>query len=268
MLKKNIAFCETVGLPRILLLLCLAFLPVTVVASVPVRVTQAEFSTYERLQYPTEPADPSPVMTNGRSLVANAPFSDYFQAYDRGYTPTGGWLDPYHLYYGGATSSWFHVSVTTRAQSGQAYAYAISDVTFSPLFDDVANITLELSGSLLTWSEGFASLRDVTLDRGLWCYEWAWGGTLPLGGGGRPEPYLTYDTSGGLPWWLGPFSTPDTALTYGHEYQLVMYTQTVANGDREQAAFNALGIEIIPEPSAIALIGLGTTALLLARRRR
>lgn len=245
--------------------------PGVALSAVPVQVTQAEFTIYGHLSYPSGPY-PSTVWSNyTTSLVANSPISEYVERYESGYTPTG---DPYrdqffHIY-AGAASDWFQVSVATGegSQDGYAEAYVISEITFSPISTSVGDLTIN-TGPERFWNAGFASLLDVTLNHPMWLWyfvsyyvpQWA----------GRPEPYLTYDTKGTLSTNGWPYLAPvvqETALTEGHEYRLVTYVECNAYGDSEEAFMNVLGVQIVPEPSSRTLLGLGSLALATWRRRR
>jgi hypothetical protein len=207
---------------------------------------------------------------DSRSLVANAPISDYMRGENYSLLPDDPYYDMYRVS-SGAASDRFNVSAGTYEgpKWGHAWAHAISDITFSPQSDEVANLTLgaTVSGNWYYYTAGFVSLVDLTSAQPLWYYAW----NSPGSGTGRPEPSWNYDIRGTIPLASNnnpAFVTQETSLTEGHQYELVMYSACDANGDWEGLSMNVLGLEVIPEPSSLTLLGLGSLALVIVNRRK
>lgn len=250
--------------------LALVLMPAIPSPAVPLEITQAEFTTY--LQISVSPdALPGSLPTNySRFLFASSPTSDYVEGVHYGVPPDNPYYDQFRVI-SEATSDWSNVSVYTREGSklGSALAYAISDISFSPLSDEAANVTIEVAGHgrYETYSEGFVSLVDLTLVQPLWYYQWTGlGGDLRRGGQERPEPYLSYNIAGSID--VSVFNNPavvtqETAFTAGHSYRLVMYAASDANGDDGGVLMR---VSIIPEPGSFTLLALGSLALVVMLR--
>ena len=263
MLKISTAFCGSANFTRLSLPLCLAILPFTFVASaaVPIRVTEAEFSTYLTMRV-GDLGNPGVWYTNFNSLVGSSPISDYMEDVEPSY-PSPGWI------LAGATSQWFQVSTRTSEgpRIGSSHAYGICDITFAPTSAEVADVILErqLGGQADFWSSGFVSLVDLTLNQPLWYCDW--GNYLVTYG--RPEPDLSYEIRESFPFGLGTMSLiQSTEFSEDHLYKLVLLAGCDANGDAESVILNVLGLEIIPEPRVVALLGIGSLALMVRRLRR
>jgi len=134
-------------------------------------------------------------------------------------------------------------------------AGAESVISFLPLTGGTATTDLEFTADYdWSYSAGSVSLFDVTSNQTLWNYGWYLSSaSLPWTGypGGPASAILSVETD---------FNAADT-------YSLTIYTQTYADQDNEQTSIQLSGFEIVPEPSAFALIGLGTAAALILRRR-
>lgn len=77
----------------------------------------------------------------------------------------------------------------------------------------------------------------------------------------------------GDPWVGDPRATAaltlDTDFIAGGTYKLSMYTRTSSEPpDTERILIQLSGLEPIPEPSTFILLGLGSLALAVVRRRR
>ena len=145
-------------------------------------------------------------------------------------------------------------------QSTSSTATARSDIFFSPLSSGTTSIGLDFFGANEWYSsDGYASLLDVTENQTLWNYGWS------LMGQGTVPWTNNYD---------GDASQSHAAVSVDvdfdatHTYELVMNTDTDSNGDTQIVQIQLSGIEAVPEPSTIALIGLGAASWLVLRRRR
>lgn len=249
------------------LLFCFAsvLMPAISSSALPVEVTQAEFTTHASISVSIPPLPQALLTNDSRTVVSSSPVQDLMEGTQYGY------VLPYYIW-ARPTADWFHVSVDTSEcnRCGSAGAYAISETTFSPLADAIADVTIRrLGGGIYdAYSEGFVSLVDLTLNRPLWYYQWTGIGNT-MGGAGRPEPSWGYDITGNI----NPYPNPaivvqGTAFAEDHAYRLVIYAASGAYGDDERVFMDLLGLEIVPEPSTFALLGLGTASLAIARRRR
>ncbi len=144
-------------------------------------------------------------------------------------------------------------------QSTASSATANTDLLFSPLSSGTTTISLDFFGANeWYYSDGYASLHDVTANQTLWNYGWeAMGqGTVPWTN--------NYD---GVAWQSHAGVSVDTDFDASHTYELVLNTHTDSNGDTQSVQIQLSGIEAVPEPSTFALIGLGAASWLGLRRR-
>jgi hypothetical protein len=195
------------------------------------------------------------------SIVSAAPASNRYINQNSG-------LPMYNVKWAEADASLFEIfGYTSTAGGVEGYgesmassATARTDIFFSPLSSQTTSIGLDFLGANeWYYSDGYASLVDVTANQTLWNYGWAFmgQGTVPWtnnydGVAGQSHAALSVDT--------------DFDAT--HTYELVMNTDTDSNGDTQNVQIQLFGIEVVPEPSAFALIGLGTAAWLISYRRR
>lgn len=142
-----------------------------------------------------------------------------------------------------------------RAGANQAEARAETRILFSPLASGTANVEFDFFGRY-SWffSDGAASLVDVTANQTLWDSPWTFGGPL----------WQNNDPSNGTA--SGIISFP-TEFAAGHTYALDMYVRTIAANDVEQVSVQLSGIQVIPEPAAFAVVGLGLAGFLAVRHR-
>lgn len=130
------------------------------------------------------------------------------------------------------------------------------DLTFSSLLDGVG--TLDLNHTLGgPYTQGFASLFDMTTGQELWRYDVVRNGGdhLVIGGVFIDSPNAL------LPLSLATtFNTTDV-------YRLHLLVEGDSLGDSTSNDFQVTGLHDVPEPSSLVLLGLGIGTTLTARRR-
>lgn len=148
-------------------------------------------------------------------------------------------------------------------------AYVESDLWFSPVTSQTATINIQYFavGAAISeaYTAGNVSLLDVTSGNEVWNYGWdyyiSWAGLYGAPSGiNDGTPILFTDNSGSL--------TLDTDLNASDTYELIIRTGSQSGGDSEDESIQVTGLEPIPEPSALALICLGSLALALVRRHQ
>jgi len=170
-----------------------------------------------------------------------------------------------------ANAGLFGISVYTAAAGTNISGYdpltlgsgasATSALWFSPLASQTTTINIQFSGwNQWYYSGGSVSLLDVTSGDEMWNYGW---GGLPSGGA---VPWV--DTYGGDPRVTAAL-TLNTNFNASDIYKLTMNTGSGSNPpDVEHILIQLYGFEPIPEPSAFTLLGLGSLALAIVRRRK
>ncbi len=140
---------------------------------------------------------------------------------------------------------------------GSSSAFAESDLWFSPLTSQTTTLNVQFSaGPHFAFTYGNVSLFDVTLNHDVWNYGWGSGATYVTS-----VPWVITFDSGTAALAL------DTTLNASDTYELIMSTGSNAASDSENESFQLSGLEPAPEPSTLALAGLGLLALALMRRR-
>ena len=140
-----------------------------------------------------------------------------------------------------------------------ATASAKAVVNFSPSSTDVVPIFIDVIGrGHWYFSLGSISLYDVTAGTMLWNFDWnGTSGTLPWVDHGNVEPRGTAAV------------TMHTALQDAHDYRLTLYSWVNSQEPSSpHIQIQVRGIQVIPEPSAIALVSLAGLGLMVARSRR
>ncbi len=145
-------------------------------------------------------------------------------------------------------------------------ASATSEVWFSLLTSQTTIINIQFSGGdhWLECSEGSLSLLDVTSGNEVWNYG------LPNPGLGAIPDWAPWVYTGGLTTAGSGTLALDTDFNAGDIYELTMSTDTLAQNDPDSpwVSLQLSGLEPVPEPSSFALLGLGSFALAMVRRRR
>jgi hypothetical protein len=134
----------------------------------------------------------------------------------------------------------------------QIWAYAKSELTFTPYASGTASIdvTFLLGGYAQIYSESMVRLVDLTTGNEVWAVGWAY----------RDQP-----SANALA--VAPTSLA-TQLDASHFYQLALFARTDARDDWESLTVRVTGLEAVPEPSTLLLVGFGVSAVAIKRRRR
>ena len=140
-----------------------------------------------------------------------------------------------------------------------ATASADAKLTFSPIASAVVPLSIEVTGwGHWYFSIGSVALYDVTAGTTLWNYEWnGQSGTMPWLEQGSEEPRGS------------AVLTIDTELLESHDYRLTLFSWV--NSQEPSAPhiqMQVKGIEVVPEPSAIAFLSLAGLALVVFRRSK
>jgi len=144
-----------------------------------------------------------------------------------------------------------------------SYAFVESDLWFSPLTSQTTTMNIQISLNTLQfhYQQGAVNLLDVTTGNEVWSYG---NGTFPSG--------ITYGTA------LDPSDFTegiqgtdtlmiDTDLNASDTYELSLLAGSNSSDDFENESIQLLsGLEPVPEPSTVALIGLGSLAMVMVRR--
>jgi hypothetical protein len=170
-------------------------------------------------------------------------------------------VPPYSFVEGGrASADLFEISTWTlqgkfRPVEGsldQIWAYATTALTFQPFVTGTAPIDLTfLTGGMAFYSESQVTLTDLTTMTQVWTLGWAYREDLvrrALVAAGTTTLMTTFDAS--------------------HLYQLTIFGRTDARDDDQQLATRVTGLQSVPEPSTLLLIGIGVGAALVRRRGR
>jgi hypothetical protein len=174
----------------------------------------------------------------------------------------------YTTVWGEASAGHFQSYAFSETGQGQymnsfCYVSAISDISFSPLVSQIANLNLEFTG-YANWpfSDCLATLNDVTSGQTLW--EYGWTGVTTT----SPAQFINLPPTNPD----NPFAlTVPTIFLAGDSYELILDTDANSNNDAEGAQVQLSGIGValpvyfVPEPSTFALLGL--VAMLLMFRR-
>jgi len=251
--KARTSFSSTVWMP---LFLTLAF--ASTGYSVPINILDAQYTTIINMS--------SAVSENNiyRTQSLPVPISDSL------YYPS----DPSGPTVANANAGLLGISAKTSAFSfapdliGGASAFTESDLWFSPLTSQTATINIQIAaGPHFAFISGNVCLTDVTSGNEVWNY--GWGSWINING--APSGI---DNGTPIQWDNWPTDTPtatlmlDTALNASDTYQLSLRTGSRASSDSENETIQLSGLEPVPEPSAFALVGLGSLALAMVFRRR
>lgn len=187
---------------------------------------------------------------DSRPMVAPFPISNTYND-----------LGPVEAY---ASADTFGISASTQnlwPPHPNALATATTELTFAPLTSGTASIGLDFFGANeWYYSDGYASLFDVTLNQTLWNYGWAYG---------SPSTVPWTNNYEGVAWKSHATVSVETDFSASDTYRLTMNTDTDANYDSQNVQIQLFGIQAaVPEPSTYALIGLGAATWLVLRRRR
>jgi hypothetical protein len=100
-------------------------------------------------------------------------------------------------------------------------------------------------------------ILGLTANSELWDYSWS-----PIGVTGVP---VEIPTGNNIPWNYDGSGltqiTVDTSFLASDQYELTMMTASQAGGDNEIPNIQLTGLEAVPEPSTIAMIGVGILSL-------
>jgi hypothetical protein len=168
----------------------------------------------------------------------------------------------YYYAFDGATSSaeMFEVSTWTLddrnlpvdGNLSAFHAYATTTLTFKPIISQTAliDVSFLLGGESKTWSESDVSLVDVTTATTIWTLGWGW------------RDYLTALTVTDAP------TTMATEFDASHVYRLTLFGHTGSRDDSQTLTAKVAGLQAVPEPSTLLLVGIGAGAAAVNRRRR
>ncbi len=169
-------------------------------------------------------------------------------------------VPPYTFMEGGSASAdLFEISTSTsqgkfRPQDGsldQIWAYATSAVTFAPLASGTASVDVSfLLGGMAFYSESSVDLIDLTASTNVWTLGWAY----------RDDP--TMRALSAAPTIFA------TSFDASHIYQLTLFGRTDARDDSQSLTATVNGLQTVPEPSTVLLMGVGAGAAAIRRRRR
>ena len=140
-----------------------------------------------------------------------------------------------------------------------ATASAKSELSFSPEDSALVPISIKVTGwGHWYFSLGSVALYDLTTGTTLWNIDWnGESGTMPWSVQGDEEPRGTAAL------------TINTELLESHDYQLTLFSWV---NSQEPSSPHILmqvsGIEVVPEPSVIALMSLSGIGLIAAHSRR
>jgi hypothetical protein len=129
------------------------------------------------------------------------------------------------------------------------HAYATTALTFMPFASGTALIDVTfLLGSAGDWTESMVRLVDLTTSSRVWASGWGWR---------DPAVFTLRNTT----------TTLTTEFDASHLYQLTLFAHSNANGDTQKLTTEVTGLEAVPEPSTLLLVGLGACAAAIKRRR-
>jgi hypothetical protein len=147
-----------------------------------------------------------------------------------------------------------------------ALASATTTLVFAPLADSFASILVSLEAGTTSsmWSEGVMTLTNLSTNEDLWRIGWDSVTTNTLW---LPHTF-GYDLLSS-PLRAGPV-VQETLLRQADRYQLSMYTQTQAAGDRQLIHVTTSGLQFktVPEPASLLLWGTGCAIAGWTRRAR
>ena len=129
------------------------------------------------------------------------------------------------------------------------HAYATTALTFMPIANGTASIDVSfLLGSPGDWTESMVRLVDLTTATNVWALGWGW----------RDPSMVTLKNT---------TTTLMTQFDATHQYQLTLLAHSNANGDTQKLTTQVTGLQTVPEPSTLLLMGIGAGAGAIRRRR-
>jgi hypothetical protein len=137
---------------------------------------------------------------------------------------------------------------------GFANASATSQLWFSPVVDLVETVDVEVVCDI--WSGVEFSLLDLTTNSNLWSCSHS-----DYSGG--PTNSTPWPFAGG-----GGIFSFSTSFSASDEYELTLMTISAAGGDSEYPYVQVTGLQAVPEPSTLVLVGCSLLAALVHRRRK
>jgi hypothetical protein len=131
------------------------------------------------------------------------------------------------------------------------WAYTTTALTFMPLVGGTTPIDITfLTGGMAYYSESMVRLMDLTTMTQVWAFGWGY------------KEELARRAMVGSP------TTLATTFDAAHVYELTLFGRTDARDDNQTLTTRVSGLQPVPEPSTLLLVGLGVSAAAIKRRRR